>query len=312
MGPWQAAHVRVAIIGNFDGVHRGHQALIRRARQRASQDAPSRVIAVTFDPHPTAVLRPDRAPASLTSTSRRTDLLLESGADEVTVLHFTPEFAAASPEDFAHLLRDPDGIAADLVIVGANFRFGQGAAGDTALLAELGARLGFEVDVVPLEAQGPDDAPWSSSHARDCIEAGDLPGAADVLGRPHRIEGPVVRGDQRGRDLGYPTANVEVAPGTALPPDGVYAGWLVVGGDPLPAAVSIGTNPQFNGRERRVEAYALDRNDLDLYGQTVEIDLIERLRGQAVFASVADLQSHMAADVSATRQRLAAPGPSGG
>lgn len=311
MGPWQAGHVRVAIIGNFDGVHRGHQALIRRAGELASEAAPSRVIAVTFDPHPTAVLRPERAPVALTSTARRTDLLLEAGADEVTVLHFTTEFASASPEDFARLLRDPDGIAADVVIVGANFRFGRGAVGDTALLTDLGSRLGFDVDVVPLHTQGPGEAAWSSSHARDCIEAGDLPGATEVLGRPHRIEGTVVQGDQRGRDLGYPTANVEVVSGMALPPDGVYAGWLLVAGDPLPAAVSIGTNPQFNGSERRVEAYVLDRDDLDLYGEAVAVDFLERLRGQAVFASVADLQAQMAADVSAARQRLAdsrAPG----
>lgn len=299
--------MRVAIIGNFDGVHRGHRELIERAALRARESDPAHVVAVTFDPHPTAVVRPDRTPPALTTVDRRRSLLVEAGADEVVVLAFTPEFARASPEDFARLLADPDGIAADLVIVGENFRFGKDAAGDTQALAHWGQDLGFAVQVVPLVTSGGGaaDRPWSSTYVRERVAAGDMPGAAEVLGRPHRVEGTVVRGDQRGRELGYPTANVDVVPGMALPPDGVYAGRLIVGEDALPAAISIGTNPQFAGTERRVEAYVLDRADLDLYGARVGIDFVERLRGQEVFSSVEDLQAQMAADVSAARGRLA-------
>lgn len=300
--------MRVAIIGNFDGVHRGHQELIRRAAESAGESEPARVIAVTFDPHPTAVVRPDRTPAALTSLDRRRALLREAGADEVVVFEFTPEFAQASPEEFARRLADPTGIAADLVIVGANFRFGKDAAGDTQTLAHWGESLGFDVDVVPLVAAPGQSAvegmAWSSTSVRQSIAAGDLAAATEVLGRPHRLEGPVVRGDQRGRLLGYPTANIEVPSGMAIPPDGVYAGWLIVGSQALPAAISIGTNPQFAGTEHRVEAYALDRDDLDLYGQWVGVDLVARLRGQEVFESVEGLQAQMAADVAAARECL--------
>jgi riboflavin kinase/FMN adenylyltransferase len=300
--------VRVAIIGNFDGVHGGHRALIRRAREFAGEGPGDRVVAVTFDPHPAAVLRPDQAPASLTSVQRRAALLREAGADDVVVLHFTPELASRSPEEFARLLREDPSIAADAVIVGDNFRFGAKAAGDTAMLTSLGRDLGFAVEVLPLvseEIPGDADGAWSSTRIRERIAAGDLVAASTMLGRPHRLEGVVVRGDQRGRELGYPTANVEVEPDLAIPPDGVYAGWLVVAGEPLPAAISIGTNPQFAGSERRVEAYALGRDDLDIYGAAVAVDLVARLRGQEVFASVEALVEQMGRDVAAARVVLA-------
>lgn len=300
---WQASHVRVAIIGNFDGVHGGHRTLLDRARERAVADAGGRVIAVTFDPHPAAVLRPDQAPAALMTLERRTELLLQAGADEVVVLAFTPELAALAPAEFALLLRDDPRIAADLVIVGENFRFGARAAGDTAMLGEFGAELGFEVEVLPLvRSAGP--AASSSTRIRESIAAGDMGAAAAILGRPHRLEGPVVRGDQRGRELGYPTANIEVADDMAVPPDGVYAGWLVVAGQTLPAAISVGTNPQFAGTERRVEAYAIGRDDLDIYGAWAGIDLVERLRGQEVFDSIAALVEQMARDVAAAQAVL--------
>lgn len=305
--PWQASHVRVAIIGNFDGVHGGHRALVARARERAGAGSQDCVVAVTFDPHPAAVLRPESAPARLTSVEQRAELLREAGADEVVVLHFTPELASRSPEEFARLLRESPDIAADAVIVGENFRFGARAAGDTTMLAGLGADLGFEVEVLPLvseEIPGDDDGAWSSTRIRERIAAGDLAAAAAMLGRPHRLGGVVVRGDQRGRELGYPTANVEVADGAAIPPDGVYAGWLVVAGEPLPAAVSIGTNPQFSGTERRVEAHAIGRDDLDLYGVEVSVDLVARLRGQAVFGSVEELVVQMGRDVAAAQEAL--------
>lgn len=294
--------MRVAIIGNFDGVHAGHRALVGRARAAATEPG-DRVVAVTFDPHPAAVLRPDRAPAALTTLQRRTELLLEQGADEVVVLSFTPVLASLSPEEFARMLREDPRIAADRVVVGENFRFGAKAAGDAGTLAEWGDRLGYAVEALPL-AGGDDAHAWSSSRIREAISLGDMPAAAQMLGRPHRLEGTVVRGDQRGRVLGYPTANVEVPAAMAIPPDGVYAGWLSAAGEKLPAAVSIGTNPQFAGVERRVEAYALDRDDLELYGQTVAVDLVERLRGQQVFDSVDGLIEQMGRDVAGARERL--------
>jgi riboflavin kinase / FMN adenylyltransferase len=292
--------VRVAIIGNFDGVHGGHRALVQRARESAGSGEGDRVVAVTFDPHPAAVLRPDRAPAQLTGLDRRAELLREAGADDVVVLAFTPELASRTPEEFARMLREDPAIAADAVIVGDNFRFGARAAGDTAMLTDLGRELGFDVETVALVSDSvPGDAegPWSSTRIRDSIAAGDLEAATAMLGRPHRLEGVVVRGDQRGRELGYPTANVEVESGVAIPPDGIYAGWLVVEGECLPAAVSIGTNPQFAGTERRVEAYAIGRSDLEIYGAAVSVDLVRRLRGQLVFDSVEGLVAQMARDV---------------
>ena len=302
--------MRVATVGNFDGVHRGHQALIERARGHLAEDPDDSVVVVTFDPHPQAVLRPDSAPTMLASLSRRCELLGEAGADEVVVVPFTRELAAHSPEEFARFLREDPRIAADVVVVGENFRFGQRASGDVVELARLGEELGFAVDAVPLVrsdlAQDPADASvaWSSSHVRDCIAAGDLPGATAALGHFHRVEGPVRHGDARGRELGYPTANLAVDPQMALPPDGVYAGWLLDGPDRYPAAISIGTNPQFAGTERRVEAYVLDRDDLDLYDRHVSLDLVERLRGQATFDSVDALVEQMGRDVAVAREVL--------
>jgi len=299
-GAWQASLVRVATIGNFDGVHGGHRALVRMARERAGD---GQVVAVTFDPHPAAILRPDLAPPMLTTVARREDLLREEGADEVVVLEFTRELASSSPEDFARMLRDDPRIRADVVVVGENFRFGARAAGDTATLEQLGGALGFEVEALPLVSGG-DAAAWSSTRIREAISKGDVASAAVMLGRPHRLEGVVVLGDQRGRELGYPTANLDVPAGLAIPPDGVYAGWLVVAGETLPAAISIGTNPQFAGTERRVEAHAIDREGLDIYGAAAAVDLVARLRGQEVFDSVDDLIAQMARDVAGARTVL--------
>lgn len=298
--------MRVATIGNFDGVHRGHQGLVGRAVRRAGEGGSA--VVVTFDPHPAEVLRPDRAPARLTSLDRRIALLERAGASEVIVLPFTRELSEQSPEDFARMLRDPAGIDADVVIVGRNFRFGKGATGDVDSLISLGNQLGFEVDVVDLAAEdipGHGSVTLASTYVRTCIAEGDMRGAKAVLGRPHRLEGVVVEGDRRGRELGYPTANVDIDPKAAIPPEGVYAGYLVVdGGQRLPAAISIGTNPQFDGREMRVEAYAIGRDDLELYGSSVGVEFIERLRGQEVFPSIEALQGQMARDVAAAKALL--------
>ena len=299
--------MRVVTIGNFDGVHHGHRVLVARARSRADAVPGSQVVAVTFDPHPLRLLRPEAAPELLTTLPRRTELLLEAGADEVVVLPFTRELSGKSPEEFARLLREAPEIGADVVVVGENFRFGKGAAGSTSMLSDLGSELGFDVDAVPLVSEDTalaGEVVCSSTYIRECVERGDVAAAARALGRPHRVEGPVVRGDARGRELGYPTANLDVTPGLAIPPDGVYAGWLSADGERHPAAISIGTNPQFGGRERRVEAYVLDRDDLDLYDRHAALDLVSRLRGQEVFRTVADLQAQMARDVAAAREAL--------
>lgn len=285
-------------VGNFDGVHRGHQHVIARTRE-LSRGLP--VIAVTFEPHPLAVIAPARAPKRLATTERRVELLLAAGADEIRILDFTREMAAWTPQEFVdRVLRDE--LRASLVAVGDNFRFGRRASGDTAFLREAGEQAGFTVDALDLDGG---TEPYSSTLVRAHVAAGRMREAADVLDRPHEITGVVRKGDQRGRDLGYPTANVPVDEAYAVPPDGVYAGWVVrAGGDRLPAAISVGTNPTFDGVERRVESYVLDRTDLDLYGEQIRVELVELLRGMVKYDGVDALLEQMALDVDRTRVEL--------
>ena len=285
-------------IGTFDGVHRGHQHLLARTRE-AADGLP--VVAITFDPHPLAVTRPDHAPALLTTVERRVELLHEHGADEVRVLDFTREMAGWSPAEFVDRALVQD-LEARHVVVGESFRFGARAAGDTAFLREHCARLGVSAEPLTLLRDGE----FSSTQVRRHVAAGDLPAAADVLGRPHEVSGTITPGDQRGRDLGYPTANVPVDERYAVPPDGVYAGRFVVAGSTYPAAVSIGTNPTFAGRERRVESYVMDHgHDLDLYGRDVRVELLDQVRTMAAFDSVDALVAQMRDDVEAVRAVLA-------
>jgi riboflavin kinase/FMN adenylyltransferase len=295
----------VVTVGNFDGVHLGHQHVVGRAREIAQQLEVEHVVAVTFDPHPIAVLRPEHAPPTLTTVETRVELLEGAGADSVLVVPFSRELAGWSPERFVTEIL-VDTLHARAVVVGANFRFGNRAAGDVATLEELGARHDFTTVGVPLDG-GPQV--WSSTYVRNCLAAGDVEGAAEALGRPYAVRGTVVKGDRRGRELGYPTANVPSTGVHAGPADGVYAGWLrrldEPGASPLPAAVSVGTNPTFAGeRERRVEAYVLDRDDLELYGVPVEISFVTRLRGMQRFEDVDDLVATMADDVRRARQSL--------
>jgi riboflavin kinase / FMN adenylyltransferase len=293
----------VVTIGNFDGVHLGHQHVIRRAREVAGSLGVDRVVAVTFDPHPIAVLRPEHAPPTLTDITSRVALLDRAGVDAVLVLPFSREVAAWSPERFVDEVVT-GALDAAAVVVGANFRFGNKAAGDVATLRELGEERGFTAEGIPLDG-GPQV--WSSTYVRNCLAAGDVEGAAEALGRTFGVRGEVVRGDRRGRELGYPTANVPPG-GSAAPADGVYAGWLrrEDTGEVFPAAISVGTNPTFAGeRERRVEAYVLDRDDLELYGVVVEVLLVGRIRGMRRFDSAEQLVETMADDVRRTRERLA-------
>ncbi len=292
----------VVTVGNYDGVHLGHQHVVRRATQVARARGVESVV-VTFDPHPFAVLRPEHAPLTLTSLDERIRLLGELGVDAVLVVPFSREIASWSPQEFVDRVL-LDALHATAVVVGANFRFGHKAAGDVAFLTEAGARQGFEVDGVALDG-GPQV--WSSTYVRTCLAAGDVEGATQALGRPFRIRGVVVEGDRRGRALGFPTANVPTRELAAAPADGVYAGWLirVDTGERLPAAISVGTNPTFDGeRERRVESYVLDRDDLELYGIEVEVEFVARLRGMERFDSVEQLLAAMRTDVRRAREAL--------
>ena len=295
----------VVVIGNFDGVHLGHRHVLARARGLADQrDLP--VVAVTFAPHPMAVLRPGHAPTQLTSVEIRAGLLQEAGTDHVLALPFDSDMASWSPDEFAQRVL-VDTVHAAVVVVGANFRFGRKAAGDVAALAAYGADHGFTAEGIPLDG-GP--MVWSSTYVRTCLAAGDVAGAAEALGRPYAVRGVVVRGDQRGRELGYPTANVPTDGMTAAPADGVYAGWLrrLDTGETYPVAISVGTNPTFDGvRERRVESYVLDRTDLALYDVEVEVSFVERLRGMVAFDSVDALVVQMADDVDRARELLDTP-----
>jgi len=299
----------VVTVGNFDGVHRGHRHVVQRSREFAAELGVDRVVAVTFDPHPIAVLRPEHAPTALSSLAARVEQLAAAGADAVLVVPFSREMAAWTPERFVEEIL-VDGLHAAGVVVGANFRFGARAAGDVATLRELGASLDFVVEPVALDG-GPQV--WSSTYIRACVSAGDVEGAAEALGRPFAVRGVVVAGDRRGRELGYPTANVPPGSGQAVPDDGVYAGRLrrLDTGELLPAAISVGTNPTFAGeRERRVEAYVLDVDaaDLDLYGVEVEVSFVGRIRGMAALGSVEELLEQMADDVRRNRQLLVADG----
>jgi riboflavin kinase/FMN adenylyltransferase len=291
------------VIGNFDGVHLGHRHVLARAAEIAAE-RDLMVVAVTFDPHPMAVLRPEHAPVTLTTIEERAGLLADAGADAVLVLPFSREIASWLPEEFID--RVLVGLLhAAAVVVGANFRFGNRASGDVATLAAAGLERDFTVEEMELDG-GPQV--WSSTYVRTCLAAGDIAGAAEALGRSVAVRGVVAMGDRRGRDLGFPTANVPTSEASTAPADGVYAGWLrrLDTGETFPAAISVGTNPTFDGhRERRVECYVLDRDDLELYGVEVEVTFVERLRGMVRFDSVEALLAAMKDDVARTRDVLA-------
>ena len=302
----------VVTLGNFDGVHRGHRAVLSAVVEQArARDA--HAVAVTFDPHPVAVLHPEKAPQTITPLPLRLELLAATGLDGVLVMEFTRELAAWTPEHFVEevFVR---ALGASAVVVGEDTRFGVRNSGAVSTLRELGGKHGF--DVVVLQDLG-GDTRWSSSTVRRLVIAGDVSGAAEILGRPHRVSGTVVHGDHRGRELGYPTANLSQDASGLVPADGVYAGWLLRTDLPeadqdrtLPAAISIGTNPTFDGHQRRVEAYALDRTDLELYGENVSVELVERLRPTEKFDSVEALLEQMERDVEQCRSVLSSIVPS--
>jgi riboflavin kinase/FMN adenylyltransferase len=297
----------VTTIGVFDGVHRGHRVIIGRAVEKARELGLPAVV-VTFDPHPSEVVRPGTHPAVLTSPRRKADLVGEIGADVLCVLPFTKEFSQLTPAEFVHTAL-VESLHTSAVVVGENFRFGVRASGDVAALTDLGATFGFVTEGVPLVSDG--GTRYSSTAIRALVAAGDVEAAGRALGRPHRVEGVVVRGDQRGREIGFPTANLQTGRWTAVPADGVYAGRLVRSkGQVLGAAISIGTNPTFAGTERRVEAYALDF-DGDLYGERVALDFVSRLRGTERYDTVEALVEQIGKDVEDTRSVLERPETAG-
>jgi riboflavin kinase/FMN adenylyltransferase len=272
---------RVAALGTFDGVHRGH----RRVIDAALAAGPEPTV-VTFDPHPRTAL--GNRVELLTSLERRLELLRELGVEATVLVEFTLELARLEPEEFAKEVLRP--IGAEIVVAGEDFRFGRGRTGDLELLQ----RLGFEVVAVPI-LEG-----VSSSRIRELVADGHVEDAASLLGRPVEVEGTVVAGDARGGTLGFPTANLGIRPELLVPNNGIYAG---AAGESR-AAVSIGTNPHYGGRERRVEAHLLDFEG-DLYGQRLVVELWERLRDEAAFASEAELIDQIARDVEATRRAKA-------
>jgi riboflavin kinase / FMN adenylyltransferase len=297
----------VVTIGEFDGVHLGHQRIVARAAE-VGRERGLPVVVITFDPHPDEVIRPGSHPPFLCSARRRAELLASLGAEAVIVLPFTLEFSRLDPDEFVRTVL-VERLHAAAVVEGEDFRFGHKAAGDVHLLAKLGEKYDFTAEGMPLLVLG--GAMISSTSIRQMLEVGDVADAAKALGRPHRVEGVVVRGHQRGRALGFPTANLETPAHTAIPADGIYAGWLVSldgNGDEVqrwPAAISIGTNPTFGEGERTVEAYALDRDDLDLYGVHAAIDFAARLRGTLRFDSVNELVDQMRRDVDQARELTA-------
>ena len=286
-------------IGVFDGVHRGHQQIVGRAVQRARDTAQPAVV-LTFDPHPSEVVRPGSHPAVLTPLRRKADLLAELGVDVVCVMPFTTEFSRLDPAEFVHLVL-VEHLHAAAVVVGENFRFGHRAAGDLSTLRTLGRTFGFSTEEVPLLRD--DDVTLSSTFVRSSIDAGEVERAAEALGRPHRIDGIVVRGAGRGKQLGYPTANVRSDRHVAVPADGIYAGWAVLRGERLRAAISVGTNPTFEGKDRTVEAFILDFDE-DIYGVELGVEFVERIRGMEKFDRVEDLVEQMGRDVEKARRIL--------
>jgi riboflavin kinase/FMN adenylyltransferase len=310
----------VVTIGVFDGVHRGHAELISHA-VKAGRSRGVPVVLMTFDPHPMEVVFPGSHPAQLTTLTRRAELVEELGVDVFLVMPFTSDFMKLTPERYIHELLVEDLHVVE-VVVGENFTFGKKAAGNVAMLRAAGERFGFAVESMSLvtetlDAEHRDErVTFSSTYIRSCVDAGDVVAATEALGRPHRVEGVVVRGDGRGRVLGFPTANVAPPMFSAIPADGVYAAWFtvlghgpvmgtVIPGERYEAAVSVGTNPTFSGRTRTVEAFVLDTN-ADLYGQHVAVDFVARIRGQEKFESVKDLVVAMEADTDRARAILAA------
>jgi riboflavin kinase / FMN adenylyltransferase len=291
-------------VGNFDGVHRGHQALVALA-VRDARAANGTAVVLTFDPHPSRVLSPDRAPASLMTLGQKAEILAGLGVDRLAILPFTVELSRREPEEFARDILQR-ALGARVVVVGSSFRFGRGRAGDLATLRRLGEALAFRVHGQrPVMARG---GPISSTRIREALSRGDVEAARDFLGRRFFVDGAVVKGDGRGRRIGIPTANLAVVNET-IPGGGVYACWCRVAGEaspPRPAAVNVGHRPTFGGGLTTVEAHILDHEG-DLYGRTLRVEFEERLREERKFADAESLVAQIRKDIGEARRVLRAP-----
>ena len=296
----------VVTIGNFDGVHRGHQQLLATVVAEARRRECTSVV-LTFDPHPATVHRPAFAPVPITSTAGREVLLERAGVDALLTVHYDLAFAAQGADEFVRRYL-VEGLRARVVVVGQDVRFGRDNEGTMATMCELGEKYGFEV--IGVDDVGPQRR-WSSTWVREALQRGDVAEAAEVLGRHHAMVGTVVHGFARGREMGFPTANLDRDATGLMPADGVYAGWLVdESGKRWPSAVSIGSNPTFDGVVRTVEAHVIDRpdeavEDFDLYGQRVVVEFVSRLRGMVTYRGPEALIEQMHRDVDDARSALA-------
>ena len=285
---------KVVAIGIFDGVHSGHQQIIATAKHQGD------VTVLTFDPHPTSVFAPERTPTQLVNLRDRVELLKKAGATEVEVVNFNKDFSQLTPDQFIEDIL-VGRFSAEHVVIGENFNFGYKAQGTPKYLSEVGPKYGFGVSIVKLQEDR--GSTISSSRIRNLIIDGEIERANELLTRNFYLKGPVIHGEKRGREIGYPTANIGLTPLATIPADGVYAGWLTVGENKWPAAISIGTNPTFPGiRGRQVEAYALDQVGLDLYDQAAIIEFGFRLRDTLKFDGLAPLLEQMKKDCDQARK----------
>jgi riboflavin kinase/FMN adenylyltransferase len=291
----------VASIGVFDGVHRGHQALMRTVLEKASELNATPVV-VTFDRHPLAVISPGNEPPLITTLPQRARAMGAVGIAALVVLHFDDQLRNMEPEEFVRAVL-VDALGCEHVVVGANFRFGHNQAGTIETLSDLGKKLGFGVTIFALQTDDENEV-VSSSLIRLHIAEGEMEQVAAEMDRPYRLEGTVEHGANRGRDLGFPTANLAASENVILPKLGVYAGWLWLRGDRYPAVINVGINPTFGDRDTPiVEAYVIDF-DQDLYGEQVEIEFTHRLRDELKFDDVDALVAQMRADVEEGRRIL--------
>ena len=285
---------KVVAIGIFDGVHAGHQQIIATAKHKGD------VTVMTFDPHPTSVFAPERTPTQLINIKDRIELLKKVGASAVDVVNFNKDFSQLTPDQFIEDILIGR-FSAEHVVIGENFNFGYKAQGTPKYLTEVGPKYGFGVSIVKLQEDR--GSTISSSRIRNLIIDGEIERANELLTRNFYLKGPVIHGEKRGREIGYPTANIGLTPLATIPADGVYAGWLSVGENRWTAAISIGTNPTFPGvRGRQVEAYALDQVGLDLYDQEGKIEFGYRLRDTLKFDGLAPLLEQMKKDCDQARE----------
>ena len=285
-------------IGKFDGVHQGHRAVIDRIRSIAESDGLKAVV-VTFDRNPLALLAPEKCPDALVSVRQKLELLATTGVDATLLLPFDRALASVPATEFVERVL-VDGLNAKAVLVGSDFRYGARGAGDVDLLVDLGAKFGFSVEVVD-DVRPAGERRVSSTWIRELLAEGDVRHATQLLGHAPTVSGIVVHGAARGRELGFPTANLTPESEGLIPADGVYAGWLTDAGTRYPAAISVGDNPTFEGvPKKQVEAYVLDR-ELDLYDHVVDVEFVERIRGMVAFTSIPDLVDTIRDDVERIR-----------